>query len=93
MAINYTNIVHCETLKNLPKFGSLVWKSGNPGEFAAGDDQLFEDKWLCCAIGKDLGEIISLENALSRWHWTLGKTFLCTVGADLHSIKQRNKNI
>jgi hypothetical protein len=26
VAINYTNIFHCKTLQNLPKFGFLVWK-------------------------------------------------------------------
>jgi hypothetical protein len=32
MAIEYTKIFHCKTLKNLPKFGFLVSKlpSGNP---------------------------------------------------------------
>jgi hypothetical protein len=26
MAIKYTRIFHCKKLKNLPKFGFLVWK-------------------------------------------------------------------
>jgi hypothetical protein len=26
VSINYTNIFHCKTLQNLPKFGFLVWK-------------------------------------------------------------------
>jgi hypothetical protein len=27
MSINYTNIFHCKTLQNEPKFGFLVWKN------------------------------------------------------------------
>jgi hypothetical protein len=30
MAIKYTNLIHCETLKFLPKLGFLVLKYGNP---------------------------------------------------------------
>jgi hypothetical protein len=26
VSIKYTNIFHCKTLQNLPKFGFLVWK-------------------------------------------------------------------
>jgi hypothetical protein len=26
VSINYTNIFHCKTFQNLPKFGFLVWK-------------------------------------------------------------------
>jgi hypothetical protein len=53
MAINYTNIFHCNTLQNLPKMGFLVWK------YTIWQTCFQSDSLIHCALVKICTRLIS----------------------------------